>query len=91
MWSKIKSISRGDQVEIKGKLVNAGAERIISGGHLEYKTGLPGKDNLYCVIYVDSVKILRKANVFYNYLFWFSLFWLIALAAYRLFGPLRAY
>jgi len=91
LWSRIKGISRGDQVEVKGRLVNVGADRIISSGHLEYKTGLPGKDNLYCVIYVEDLRILKKANVLYQYLFWFSLLCLIARGIYRLFGPLRLY
>lgn len=91
LWSRIKGISRGDQVEVRGRLVDVGADRAISIGHLEYKSGLPGKGNLYCVIYVEDLRILKKANAFYHYLFWFSLFCLIALGIYRLFGPLRPY
>jgi len=95
LWGRIKGVSDGDQIKIMGKLVNASADRIIQvnycSNHLEWKTGMPGDNERFWTIYVGDLKILKKANVFFNYLFWMSFFGLIALVIIRLFGPLSYY
>jgi len=84
MWRKIQSLALGDQIEIGGKLVNISTDR--SGRHLNYDTGLPGSNNLFWVVYVEDLNILKKASIFFNYLSWLSLLGLIAMVIIRLFG-----
>jgi len=95
LWSRIKSLSGGDQVKIIGKLVNGSGDRIIPvtycSNHLQWNTGMPGKNDEFWNIYVEDLKILKKANVLFNYLFWISLFGLIVLIIIRLFGPIKYY
>lgn len=95
LWSKIKSISGGDQIKVKGKLVNAKADRIIPvtycTNHFEWKTGFLGQNERFWSVYVEDVQTLKKANVFFNFLFWASLLGLITVIIIRLFGPLKYY
>lgn len=88
---KLKSLVVGDQVKIKGKLVNVKARLIGKPGSYdssEYtwnsgveKTGLGA--GACKVIYVEAIEVLKKANVVSYYLFQASFYGLIILAIWN--------
>lgn len=91
---KLKSLVVGDQIKIKGKLVNVKAHLLGKAGtydSLNYtwnsgveKTGLGA--GACKVIYVEGMEILKKANVVSYYLFQISLYGLVILAIWKLVG-----
>ena len=93
LWNRIKGVSVGDQIKVIGKLVNGSADRIIPvsycDNHLEWQTGMPGNNKQFWSICVEDLHILKKANVFFNYLFWGSISALIALVAIHFLFPLK--
>lgn len=95
LYDRMKGILNGDQIKIKGKLVNGSADKIspvgYCGNHLEWKSGTPEDNERFWTIYLEDIEILKKANVIYNCLFWISFFGLITLVIIHLFGPLRNY
>lgn len=84
---KLKHVSTGDQIKIKGKLVNLKARYIgksDTGGtkDIELTTSITRSDREAgaCeIIYVEDIQILKKANVFYRFLFDFSFYCLVFL------------
>lgn len=89
---KLKSLVVGDQVKIKGKLVNVKAYLLGKAGTYDsseytWNSGV-GKSGLgmgACkVIYVEDIEILKKANVVSFYLFQMSLYGLLILAIWKL-------
>ena len=84
---KVKSLVVGDQIKIKGQLVNVKASLISNPGRFdssEYtwnsgieKTGLGA--GACKVIYVEKLEILKKANILSNFLFHLSLYGLFLL------------
>ena len=87
VWNMIKSLSLGDQIKIKGTLMNLSYD--FFGTPKEYKTGSSENNQQYWVIYPEDIRVLKKASVFFNYLFWISLLSLLALGIMRLFRPLK--
>lgn len=91
--NKLGSLVVGDQVKIKGKLVNVKARLIGKSGSFdasEYiwnsgvdKTGLGA--GACKVIYVEDIKILKKANIISYFLFPISLYGLIILIIWNVF------
>jgi hypothetical protein len=75
--SKFNSLLRGDQVKVKGKLVNVEAE--VPGkpeSHITWHTSITREDTgagACEVIYVEDIQVLRKANALSCFLFMFSL------------------
>jgi hypothetical protein len=92
--SKLKSIVRGDQVQIKGKLVKVDAS--IPGepdSRIFWNSSTTRDDNgagACEVIYVEDIKVLRKANVLSGFLYnigrYGLLIWLLA-NIIRIFWP----
>ncbi|MFC1755547.1 hypothetical protein ACFL96_19510, partial [Thermoproteota archaeon] len=75
--TKINSLVVGDQIKIVGKLVDVKADILdkskkIPARSVTWKTSLKREDNgagACEVIYIEDIKILRKANVISRYLF----------------------
>lgn len=89
VWVRIKSLCRGDQIIVTGKLVNLTADRITPaycGNHFEMKTGSPGHNDLNWIMYVEDLRILKKANLIFKVLFWISIFGLAALTILHFLG-----
>jgi len=98
---KVKSLVIGDQVKIKGQLVNVKASLISNPGSFDaseytWNSGV-GKTGLGAgackVIYVEELKILKKANFISYFLFHLSLYGLLFLMIWKLFclfGILRS-
>jgi len=95
---KLKSLVVGDQVKIKGKLVNVKAHLSGKAGTYDsseytWNSGV-GKSGLgmgACkVIYVEDLEILKKANVVSYYLFQASLYGLMILMVWKLVSFFRA-
>ena len=88
----INSLSAGDQVYISGKLINVKATLLKRAGpfnpqEFEWKTSITREDSgagACEVIYVEDVRILKKGNVFFNYLFLLSFYGLLALIVYNI-------
>jgi hypothetical protein len=85
--NKAKKINRGDQITIKGKLVNIIATPLedtgMSGQNtITWKSSITREDNgagACEIIYVEDIKVLKKGNVLSRFLFWFSFCGLIIL------------
>jgi hypothetical protein len=77
-----KNINRGDQLTIKGKLINIIASPLEDNGvsgqnELTWKTSTTRKDDgagACEIIYVEEIEVLKKGNMLSRYLFWFSLY-----------------
>ncbi|MDD4182743.1 MAG: hypothetical protein PHT53_02860 [Candidatus Omnitrophica bacterium] len=88
----VNSISAGDQVYIKGKLVNVKAVLLKSTGsfdpqEFEWKTSTTREDGgagACEVIYVEDIRILKKGNLFFYWLFLLSFYGLLALVIYKI-------
>ena len=88
----INSLSAGDQVSIEGKLVNVKALLLKGAGsfdprEFEWKTSTTREDSgagACETIYVEDIKILKKGNVFFHYLFLLSFYGLMALIVYKI-------
>jgi len=84
---KMKKISTGDQVEIKGKLVNIKATNLGEAGTFdpevfEWNSSTDREDTgagACETIYVESIKILKKSNPISHNLYELSFYGLIAL------------
>jgi len=81
---KINSLLRGDQIRIKGKLVNVEAKAMGKDypEQIQWNTSTSRSDNgagACEVIYVEEIEILKKANLFSDALFKASCLGLIAL------------
>jgi len=83
----------GDQIKIKGKLVNVRARKIASGcdwdapSEVSWHTSTTRTDGgagACEVIFVEDIKILRAANVFWRFAFLISLAGLIGLVVLNL-------
>jgi hypothetical protein len=83
---EVKSLVVGDQIRIKGRLVNAKAFLVGEPGTFDeseytWNSGV-GKTGLGAgackVIYVEKIDILKKANVISSFLFRLSLYGLLA-------------
>ncbi|MEA2016656.1 MAG: hypothetical protein U9O59_08185, partial [Actinomycetota bacterium] len=80
-----KKINRGDQITIKGKLVNIIAAPLegngISGQNtITWKSSTTREDNgrgACEIIYVEDIEVLKKGNMLSRFLFWFSFYGLI--------------
>ncbi|MEA2016639.1 MAG: hypothetical protein U9O59_08095 [Actinomycetota bacterium] len=79
-----KKINRGDQITIKGKLVNiiaAPLEDGISGQNtITWKSSTIREDDgkgACEIIYVEDIEVLKKGNMLSRFLFWFSFYGLI--------------
>jgi len=89
---KAKSLSNGDQVKIKGRLVNIDARNIGKPGQYdpeniswESSTSRDDAGAGACeVIYVDNIEILNKANPVSNSLFGFSFYGLLLFAIFNI-------
>ncbi|MDD5019120.1 MAG: hypothetical protein PHH75_01080 [Candidatus Omnitrophica bacterium] len=82
----------GDQVKIKGKLVNVRARKLSAGSDWDSPSTVSWKTSTCrtdagagaCeVIFVEDIKILKAANVFWRSLFLLSLFGLLGLMVWR--------
>jgi hypothetical protein len=90
--SKVRSLVIGDQVKIRGKLVNIkagilGKPDAYDSSQYSWSTSVTRKDNgagACEVIYVEDVSVLRRANVISNFLFHLSLYSLLVLAVWKL-------
>lgn len=79
--SKILNIEGGDQVRIRGKLVNVQASAIGATGNYEYKmanwnTSVSRDDSgagACEIIYVEAVEIIKKGNKLWHNLYYLSL------------------
>lgn len=89
---KAKSLVIGDQVKIKGQLVNVKASLISNPGRFDaseytWNSGV-GKTGLGAgackVIYVEKLEILKKANVISYFLFHLSLYGLFLLIIWKI-------
>lgn len=88
---KAKSLSRGDQVKIKGQLVNIEAKNIGKPGEydpdfIKWESSISRNDagaGACEVIYVDSIEILSKANSISHALFEFSFYSLLLLIIFN--------
>ncbi len=88
----INSLSAGDQVYIEGKLINVKAALLKRTGsfdpqEFEWKTSTVREDGgagACEVIYVEDIKILKKGNLFFHYLFLLSFYGLLALILYKI-------
>lgn len=84
---KVNSLVVGDQVRLKGKLVNVKAQLISKGGSFDaedisWNSSINRQDSgagACEVIYVENIDVLKKANVLSYYLFQISLYGLIIL------------
>ena len=78
----VKRIYRGDQLTIKGKLVNIIAIPLEDNGvsaqnELTWITSTTRMDDgagACEIIYVEEIEVLKKGNMLSRYLFWFSLY-----------------
>ena len=85
--NEAKKVNRGDQIRIKGKLVNIIATPLedneISGqNNIMWKSSTTREDNgagACEIIYVEDIEVLRKGNLLSRFLFWFSFYGLIFL------------
>ena len=85
--NEAKKVNRGDQIRIKGKLVNIIATPLedneISGqNNIMWKSSTTREDSgagACEIIYVEDIEILRKGNLLSRFLFWFSFYGLIIL------------
>lgn len=90
---KIKTLVIGDQIKIKGKLVNVKANLVGKPGrfdekNLTWNTSTTRTDSgagACEVIYVEDLQILKKSNVISYYLFHISLYGLLALIIWSIF------
>ena len=82
---KAKKVNRGDQITIKGKLVNIKATPLedneISGQNtITWMSSTTRKDDgagACEIIYVEDIEVLKKGNMLSRFLFWFSFYGLI--------------
>ena len=94
--NKIKSLVLGDQIKIKGKLVNIKANLMGRAGssldytELTWNSGIDNPSQKCKLIYVEDVKILKKANVVSDFLFHTSLYGLLALIIWKIFCFFRS-
>jgi len=80
-----KKIHRGDQITIKGKLVNIAAipledDRVYGQNNLNWISSTIRNDNgagACEMIYVEDIEVLKKGNMLSRFLFWFSFYGLI--------------
>ncbi|MGE5197195.1 MAG: hypothetical protein ACM3IL_01660 [Deltaproteobacteria bacterium] len=87
----LKTLVVGDQVRIKGKLVNVKARLTGRGSSYDSSeitwnsstTREDGGAGACEVIYVDEIEVLRKANILSYYLFHASLYGIIALTIWK--------
>lgn len=87
----LRGLSAGDQVAISGKLVNVKATFLKKAGVLdaqefEWKTSTTREDGgagACEVIYVEDIRILKKGNLFFHYLFLASFYAIVALLVYK--------
>jgi hypothetical protein len=86
----LNSLVVGDQVKIRGKLVNLSARLIGKGGAFDRKeltwnsstTRTDSGAGACEVIYVEGIEVLKKANVLSYYLFRISFYTLIIMTAW---------
>ena len=86
---KIKSLVQGDQIQILGRLVNVKAFKVntkdtSSPEEISWRTSTTRTDSgagACEIIYVDKIKILKKANVIPSLVYQISFYCLIALVA----------
>jgi hypothetical protein len=86
---KMKTLLRGDQIQILGKLVNVKAVKVnakdaSSPEEISWQTSTDRTDSgagACEIIYVDDIKILKKANVIPSSVFQISLYSLVLLCA----------
>jgi hypothetical protein len=82
---KAKKINRGDQITIKGKLVDVTATPLEDNGipgqdTITWKSSTTRKDKgagACEIIYVEDIEVLKKGNMLSRFLFWFSFYGLI--------------
>jgi len=85
--SEAKKVNRGDQIRIKGKLVNItatplGGNKIPGQNTITWKSSTTREDSgagACEIIYVEEIKVLKKGNILSRFLFWFSFYGLIFL------------
>ncbi len=90
--AKIKSLQTGDQISLRGKLVNVKARLLGQGGQYDseamtWNTSTTRNDTgagACEVIYVEDVEVLQPANLASRYLYRASLWGLAAIALYSL-------
>ena len=83
--NEAKKVNRGDQITIRGKLVNIKATPLEDNGAsgqntLTWKSSTTRKDNgagACEIIYVEDIEVIKKGNVLSRSLFWFSFYGLI--------------
>ncbi len=88
---RAKSLLAGDQITIKGQLVDVDAVGIGKGASskITWKSSRDRDDTgkgACEVIYVEDIEILRRGNLIYRFLFTISFFGLIALFAWWVVG-----
>jgi hypothetical protein len=90
LLGKLKSIARGDQVKIKGKLVNVKAKPSGSteSSEITWNSSTSREDSgagACEVIYVEQIDILKKANVISRILFKLSFYGLLLMVLLSIF------
>ena len=94
---KIESFAVGDQVRLKGKLVDVKAHLTGKGGsydasEISWKTSVIRTDHgagACEVFYVEEAEILKRGNPLAHFLFMLSFYGLILLIAFNVFGFIR--
>ncbi len=85
---KAKAMMRGDQVTLKGKLVNVKFRpRDGKQGWGSWNTSISREDTgagACEVIYVEEIDVLRKGNIFSSFLFRWSVYGLLILLLYHI-------
>ncbi|MDD4955707.1 MAG: hypothetical protein PHP17_06700 [Candidatus Omnitrophica bacterium] len=88
----VNGLSAGDQISIKGKLVNIKARLLKKAGSLDaeeftWQTSTTRDDQgagACEVIYVEDITMLKKGNLFFHYLFFLSFWGVVILAIYKI-------
>jgi len=83
--NEAKKVNRGDQITIRGKLVNIKATPLEDSGAsgqntITWKSSTIREDNgagACEIIYVEDIEVIKKGNVLSRSLFWFSFYGLI--------------
>ncbi|MDO8555512.1 MAG: hypothetical protein Q7R75_03025 [bacterium] len=92
MENKLKSLRIGDQIKIKGKLVNVKATLVGEAGKYDPRTFIWNTsttrtdvgDGACETIFVEEMEILKRADTFMDYLYFFSFYGLVALIFSRI-------
>jgi hypothetical protein len=90
IMTQVNNLARGDQIKIKGKLVNAIINPIGKAGvsSITWNTSISRTDSgagACEVIYVEDIQILREANIVSRILFRISSYGLLLLIAWNVF------